>query len=239
MRYQLVLQDPSADDPAYLYECIVRELGLPYASRFEGIFAFASRQGVSSLLEDPDFEGFLERGGTCSLVVGIDAITDSRTLDLLEVLCERHAGLQVSVFHNDVADLFHPKLSRFVHEDGSATMVVGSGNLTPGGLRRNIEAYGIAEITSSEVGAAGNLDAWDAFIERHADRIRPIDDDARERARRNRIARRTRLREVEPDGVPAEVETTAEEALAEEGSDESHLTDDQRMLLAQVPAAGG
>lgn len=68
MKYQLVFQDPSSDAPAYLYESIMRQLEADEVARFEGVFAFASKQGVASLLEDPDFEQFLGRGGTCSLV---------------------------------------------------------------------------------------------------------------------------------------------------------------------------
>lgn len=239
MRYELIFQDPSADSPRYLFEQIVNELRQPYVVGFEGIFAFASSQGVSSLLEDPDFDAFLARGGTCSLLVGLDAITDVRCLELLESLCAQHTNLTVNVFHNGVADLFHPKLSRFVHSDGANTVVVGSGNLTPGGLRRNIEAYSVGVFSPSELGASADLTAWDAFLQRHASRIKPIDDEAKEIAESNRIARVTSRRRVS-GAVETESDVASEEAVAEDESAAAPgLEGNQRMLVAEVPRAGG
>lgn len=239
MRYQLVFQDPSSDDPAYLYEGIIRELEAADVVRFEGVFAFASQQGVASLLEDPDFIRFLSRGGSCSLIVGLDAITNERTLDLLELLSGRHRELEVAVFHNDIADLFHPKVSRFIREDGGATVLAGSGNLTPGGLRRNIEAYSIVDLRPDEIGTSADLGSWDDFVLRHKARIRPIDDDARRVARANRVVRRKRLHDVEPEAEETEAATSAEEASVDEAADESGLHDDQRMLLSPVPRGQG
>lgn len=236
MLYRLAFQDPSADQPCYLYEEVIRELEQPYVVHFDGMFAFASAAGVESLLQDPDFDRFLTRGRTCSLVVGLDAVTNEATLNLLDSLCERHPGLHVRVFHNDVADLFHPKLSRFVHADGGVTLVVGSGNLTPGGLRRNIEAYTVAVMDAQEIGTTAEVDALDEFMDRHAARIRVIDEEGRARARANVYRGRRRGR-----GAPLdEAEVAEAEAAAEEISEAPPgEVPTQRMMLAEVPRAGG
>ncbi len=75
-------------------------------------------------------------------------------------------------------------LGPFVYEGGGRTLIVGSGNLTPGGLMNNFEAYTIVSVDR-----AGEFDvsALDEFLARHAEEIRSIDDEVLERAARNLV----------------------------------------------------
>lgn len=231
MRYKFVLQDPTAGQTTYLYEELVAELDRASASEWRAIFAFVSEQGIQALLEDPAFEQFLERGGRCSLVVGIDAVTDPDALRALLRLAEEQAAIEVRVFHNESRGLFHPKISHFTRTDGTQKVIVGSGNLTPGGLRGNIEAFSVASFSRAE---GVDLGTWYSFLQRHAEAIRPIDDQALERAEANRRvipAGPRRRREAEPDVEPEGVDVP-EESVAEERRND-------RMLVAQVPRAGG
>src|SRR6266511_3919918 len=231
MRYKFVLQDPTALQTTYLYEELVAELDRASAQDWRAIFAFVSEQGVNALLEDPAFQQFLDRGGRCSLVVGIDAVTDPAALRALLRLADERTAVEVRVFHNESRGLFHPKISHFTRRDGAQVVIVGSGNLTPGGLRGNIEGYSVATFSSTE---PVDLGTWDSFLRRHADAIRPIDKDAFERAEANRRiapAGPGRRREAEPDVEP-EGADVPEEPEAEERRDD-------RMLVAQVPRGGG
>ena len=61
-------------------------------------------------------------------------------------------------------------------------MIVGSGNLTPGGLRQNIEAFSVMR---AAVGETLDVSSWDRFLSEHADDLRAIDESALERAAQN------------------------------------------------------
>lgn len=80
------------------------------------------------------------------------------------------------------------------------------------------------------------VDSLTSFLERHAANIRPIDDEALRRAERNLIRgpRRGRRRPVE---VEPEIVEAAAEAVVE--AEEVPAAAVDRVLVAQVPAAGG
>ena len=156
--YRFCLQDPSAGTTVYLFEELVGQLGDPAASRLDALFGFASRHGVASLLQDDAFDTFMRTGGAARLLVGLDFVTDRRALEVLEWGVSEYPGLEVYVIKDGHAGLFHPKAIRVLRKDGSGATVVGSGNLTPGGFRENIEAYSVFE---HDVGASPDLSAWD------------------------------------------------------------------------------
>jgi hypothetical protein len=122
-------------------------------------FAFASEAGVRFLFQQPNI---LRLARECSLrlLVGTDAITNVVTIELLSDLQEDLPGLEVNAFvHQRSGAIFHPKFSIF-RSDASATLVVGSGNLTLNGLgqideraaaRGNWEAFSVEDV-SSEAG---------------------------------------------------------------------------------------
>lgn len=231
MQYEFRLQDPTNPVTIYLFEALVE--GFAEADAARGMFAFASRDGVDALLMDEAVTDFLDRG-TFDLIVGLDAVTNRPTLERLQALQSEHTRLQVRVFWNRTTGLFHPKIAHFKARDGSQRVVVGSGNLTPGGLRDNYEAYSILRAGPREV---ANLVSWDTFLARHKDNIRPIDEEALERAARNIIlGGRRRRRDIEPD-VTTE-EPGAEEERTEE-EQEMLVVPSRRMLVAQIPKAGG
>jgi len=165
---------------------------------------------------------FLHDGGTAEVVVGMDAITNRVTLERLQHFEGKYPTFQPKVFWNTYKGLFHPKLSLFDYVDGRQTLIVGSGNLTPGGFRTNFEGY---TVVNTEPGEAIDLASLDAFMVRHASSIRSIDDAALHEAAKNIIKVSKKQAPVPPPlaEIPAA------------------LPDDQaigRALVAQVPAAG-
>ena len=228
MEYEFHVQDPTTPDTVYLFEAVIG--AVRGATSFDGIFAFASRAGVDSLFGDPEIRSFLN-GSTMSLLIGLDAITNRETLQRLRELEVEHADLQVRVFRNPTNALFHPKIARFEYADGSRSMIVGSGNLTPGGLRQNFEAFSVIRAGPSET---MDSSSWDRFLADHADHLRPIDQDALDRAARN-VARRPR-RDIEPaSGVSAPIQSADGDSASEV---EVVLGDTSRFLVARVPKAG-
>lgn len=232
LKYEFHLQDPTSPETVYLFEAIVG--AVQGAVRWRGIFAFVTRNAVDTLISDPIVDKFLRRAGKFSLLVGIDAVTNRPTLERLQELEKQFwKKLQVQVFWNESGGLFHPKIFHFEYPDGRQTIIVGSGNLTPGGFRENFEAYSILR---SAAGEKIDLSSWDTFLEVHKVRIRSIDDKALERAGRNfiRVGRGRRRSTIEPELI----EAAAEQVVAtRQKTAPSGATD--RVLVAQVPRAGG
>lgn len=227
MEYAFRLQDPTSPLTAYLFEALMH--AAEGASEWKGMFAFASRSGVDTLIFDPVVQEFLE-AGNLSLVVGIDSITNRATLERLRELATENARLEVRVFWNRSAGLFHPKVSHFRYHDGRQALIVGSGNLTPGGLRENYEGFSVVRAMPRET---IDLTSWYRFFDEHRTDIREIDEEALARAERNVVrGGRPRARDLEPDilipepaSEPIEPDVVAVPAQA-------------RMLVAQIPKAG-
>jgi len=228
MQLNVCIQDPTYIGTTYLYEAILA--AAERASDWRGLYAFATRDGVDHLIEDKIVHNLMEAGGAIDLIVGVDAVTNRATLERMQELEQRHANFRPRVFWNQSRGLFHPKVSDFGLGDGGRILVIGSGNLTPGGLMGNFEAY---TVISTDQGDEIDMGAVEEFLERHADGIRRIDEEVLERAARNimrpiagtwrgRVRVRRRARGAGPR-LPT--------------ADTTGVFD--RILLAQVPKAGG
>jgi len=239
MNCQFRIQDPSNPKTTYLLEEIILLIQRGDLVRWRGIYAWTTGKTLSKIfVEDPDINTFLQKGHI-DLVIGLDAITTDYALKKLLELNTDYDGFASRVFHNDICDLFHPKISHFEFKTGEHVLLVGSGNLTLTGLQTNIEAYTITSGTLKEI---SSLSVWDEFLAYHDERINEIDDDTIEKAKENRI-RVTKKKKV----IEAEVEAE-EKATEEEIQDEveeiigtsiaSRLSENSRVLIAQVPAAG-
>ena len=106
MEYAFHFQDPTDPETVYLFEALVE--GFSESKTAAGIFAFASRDGVNSLLMDPAVKDFLGTG-TFDLIVGLDAVTNRPTLERLQELQAEYATLKVQVFWNRTTGLFRSK----------------------------------------------------------------------------------------------------------------------------------
>ena len=224
MQLSICLQDPTHTGTTYLYEAILAAAAR--ASHWRGLYAFATRDGVNHLIEDRIVHDLLDAGGEIDLIVGVDAVTNRATLERMQELERHHANFRPKVFWNENRGLFHPKLSDFALANGGRVLIIGSGNLTPGGLRRNFEAY---TVITADRNDEIDVSAIEQFLERHADDFRTIDEEVLERAAANimrpittgRRGRRALRRRVPVTTAPR------------------RPTDFGRILLAQVPGAGG
>lgn len=222
------MQDPTHTETTYLYEAILA--AAQKATEWRGLYAFATLDGVDHLIEDQIVHNLMENGGKVDLVVGIDAVTNRATLGRMQELEVRHANFRPRVFWNDSGRLFHPKISDFALADGGRIVVVGSGNLTPGGLMGNFEAYTVIE---ADQGDEVDIGALEEFLARHVDGIRRIDEEALERAAANIIRP---LAVVRRGGARGRRRRTRTKPLSSVAGPRAGF---DRILLAQVPAAGG
>lgn len=144
----LLLQDPFAADPAYVIETILEACHCAVSGA--GLFAFASAGGAQLLLEDKTFVSFASH---CpfDLVVGVDAVTNMPAINAMTSAALRAKAMTLAFFLNERTDaLFHPKFCWFRYKTGG-TLIVGSGNLTIGGLRGNWEAFSVAPLNPNEI----------------------------------------------------------------------------------------
>ena len=226
MHLSVCIQDPTHTGTTYLYEAILA--AATRASNWRGLYAFATRDGVDHLIEDRVVHDLMDRGGAIDLIVGIDAVTNRATLERMLELEGRHVNFRPKVFWNEHGGLFHPKISDFGLTDGGRTLIVGSGNLTPGGLMRNFEAYTVITAGREE---RIDISAVEEFLVRHGDGIRNIDEEVLERAARNIVRP---IAGAGPGGVHVRGARMAPRA-----SGVRPAVTFERILLAQVPRAGG
>lgn len=138
-----------------------------------GMYAFATKGGIELLFEDKEFVKMLNVG-SFHLIVGVDQITNTKSLDTLRYYESRYCNLTVHVFNNNNKGLiFHPKFSWFRSHTGGTT-VLGSGNLTMRGLRNNYEAFNINEHSLIDAHATENQ--WNDWINVHSAYLKPLHD---------------------------------------------------------------
>ena len=110
---------------------------------FQASVAFAKRSGVQHI-EDA-LKAFIGNGKTARIVVGVDL--GGTTIEGLEALLDALGETgELLVNHDEGAfTTFHPKIYFFEGSDNSI-LIVGSGNLTQGGLYSNDEGFAIMEL---------------------------------------------------------------------------------------------
>jgi hypothetical protein len=221
MKVRLLVQDPSAVEIEYAIDAVAA--AARGAKHGQAIFAFATVEGVELLLNHPSIRA-LTRTGSFDLIVGLDAITNEQTLEYLRDTARRRRGLHPKVFWNSGTGLFHPKLC-FFSTAKRDTWVVGSGNLTPRGLRDSTEVFTIVEGRSSEMVAF--RETLEGFLAQHANDIREIDGAALARAAKNKP------RQPVGDIEPTESKVRARKKIAPTG-----VPEPDRVLIAELPRGG-
>ncbi len=103
---------------------------------FRASVAFVKNSGVKHIYNL--LSGFRERGQSI-ISVGIDngVTTYEGLVNLLDAI---GSNSEMWIFHNENSSTFHPKIYLFANDE-SADFIVGSGNLTEGGLFTNYEAF--------------------------------------------------------------------------------------------------
>lgn len=122
---------------------------------FDIVVAFAKNSGVLRLKKSMD--DFRRHGGRIRICVGIDL--DGTSYEALTTLLTLSDELCVA--HTESSQTFHTKLYRFVGACDSL-LVIGSNNMTSGGLWTNFESY-------LELGLSSVSDK-DMQIQRHVDK---------------------------------------------------------------------
>ena len=109
------------------------------ATEFHCYVAFASGSGVDDIWDDLVLA--LKDGMTARFVVGLDFYqTHPSALDSLKNLVDDYKGrVSLHISGQSSKFIFHPKVYVFKYEDETCRIVIGSANLTHGGLSSNHE----------------------------------------------------------------------------------------------------
>ena len=106
-------------------------------------------------------------------LVGLDMrSTDPQALETLYSVCSSHPGAAMYCYASlTPAGIYHPKLY-LLKGDEDATCIIGSSNLTEGGLKKNVEVNAIIEGTTSDEVIS---DAYSAYnrLKFHPKRVVP------------------------------------------------------------------
>lgn len=108
------------------------------AYAFDCMSAFASESGLEMIYDS--LVARLENGLPARFVLGINFYqTDPSVLyDLLE-LSDEYSGLELYMGSAESTTIFHPKVYAFKNKKGDSSVMLGSANLTKGGLSSNHE----------------------------------------------------------------------------------------------------
>lgn len=229
----LHFQDPYFSDSYTLHEALIQSCATSIKGK--GAYAFASKSGIDILLKDSEFDALLDRG-EFSLIIGIDEITNLASLEALSLIKADKPNLTVKAFdHNNSGSLFHPKLSYFKNQDETGTLIVGSGNLTLGGLRRNREAFSLLQLSVDELERIEQY--WNAWLIQSNELLKDIENgDVIRKATANQYYRRTRIKIpdeevlIEPE-IPI-VDLGDIEILHQDGW---QFYPDSEVLIAEIP----
>lgn len=231
------IQDPFFSQSYTLHEALIRSCSDSMVGY--GAYAFASKSGIEILLKDGEFDALLERG-SYSIIVGIDEITNMASLDALKGINEKRPNLDIRAFcHNNKGSLFHPKISFFKNEQGTGTLILGSGNLTIGGLRRNREAFSV--IPLSEDGLLRIESYWKNWLQESEKFLKPIDDaEVIRKVKENQYEYVVKTKIFEPIEEPKERGIKIDEQNNGEITiEESWLFyPESKVLFAEIPRSG-
>jgi len=232
----LHFQDPYFSDSYTLHEALIQSCSTSIQGK--GAYAFATKSGIEILLKDSVFESLLDRG-QYSLIVGIDEITNLASLESLGEIKAAKPNLTVKAFdHNNRGSLFHPKLSYFKNQDESGTLIVGSGNLTLGGLRRNREAFSLLQLSVDELTRIEQY--WNAWLLQSNELLKDIDNaDVIRKATDNQYIRRTRIRRPEEEvAIEEEIQVVELDDIETLHQDGWQFYTDSEVLIAEIPRSG-
>lgn len=225
----LCLQDPNDPKSTYLLEALLE--ACDGALSGGGAFGFASKDGVNLFFSDDAFQTFAAKGNF-DLLVGVDAITNLQALAAIEAVRKPFPQFGARAFLTDkMRAIFHPKMCWF-RRAKSGTLITGSGNLTGGGLRWNVEAFTVSSLSIAEIKEVE--DKWQTFVASNNARILPLDDPRVQRCAEANVARaREKLRAI---GEVPEVLNELDVDLPET-SDVVPVAKDE-VLLAEIPKSG-
>ena len=145
--------------------------GIERSSEIKMAVAFVSSSGLRKL--QPTIESAIERGATFEFLIGLDLLTsEPKAVQHLFDMSVQHDNLYLYCFAStQLASVYHPKLY-LLRQDREATSIIGSSNLTEGGLSRNAEVNVVLTGSVDEEAISGAYASY-RELKFHTDRVIP------------------------------------------------------------------
>lgn len=230
MHYQFRLQDPSNPRGHHVIDDLTRLITTHEVTELTGMFAFVTGAGLKALYANAQVKHVFSIARVYFLV-GNDAVTDRSALEFLLQLDRENRNFTARVLENPTGALVHPKWVHVTYRSGAGALLVGSANLTLGGLGGNVEAY---SILTYDRGEQPDLHDGETFLRRWSPYIVPIGESSLAKADRNQFGYR--------GGGQRTTETPDQEIVVEgvqiRQPSPSRLPAAEPMLVAQIPGAG-
>jgi HKD family nuclease len=192
---------------------------------FQAAVAFAKRSGVQHIRDA--VQEFVRRGGDVRMVIGVDHYGTSAE-GLLDLLTAIGDGGELWIYHDEDRYIsFHPKVYLFEGE-GSALLIVGSGNLTQGGLYANAEVSSVIRLDLDNVEDRAVLEETKAVLDSWCNE---------EQETVNRLNAEFLRSLVDEGYVRSEVQSRAEDE-AEEKAGLVQRDDSDEILVRRTPLFG-
>lgn len=167
----IVLPYHSADGRSIL-SVLTEELDSERWNHFRAAVAFVKETGMFDDLLG-SLRHFIERGGAVSITCGADVFrgkkrgTDLEAVKKLLEVCGDSPDAKVYLYHEGWRT-FHPKMYLFANrEEESALLIVGSSNITEGGLFNNVEANTLVKFDLSKEDHRERLEQIESYFDNY------------------------------------------------------------------------
>ncbi|RUT39400.1 hypothetical protein EJP82_26230 [Paenibacillus anaericanus] len=228
---QTIIAQGIQDDVTF--ENHIRELlSDPTVVSAKALIAFATLNGILAIgaASSGELNNYITRNANeLKWIIGIDSITTADALRTLKEIDDIHENVYIRAFES-TSGLFHPKMFLFKRADGTGTVLVGSNNLTSGGLKINTEiSVRLDGLSSLEVSNWETV--WDSTNNKQSS-IKIITDELLVKIQEIRKKERSARRITRNQGNTISVI---------EDNDIDHvdpLINNRTILIRQVPKAG-
>lgn len=214
------------------------------AIKGSGAFGFVTRDGLKITIEDPQFISFLKQYPFL-LIIGVDEITNRKTLQRLSELQVSYPNLTVRVYFKPSGNtIFHPKAYWFQNSDGGI-LNAGSSNMTFKGLRKNTEIGLPIDVDKETILRVEN--EWNTWLDKSEDYLWDLNAE--------KIIEQAKLNEEKfkskgkgKTATNPEQNTVSEEVVTEDETNETFIdendlevwsfNDENLALVAEIPESG-
>lgn len=199
----------------------------------KALIAFTTLNGLLSIGAAPggELSSYISRGtNELKWIIGIDSVTTADALKTLNELDNTHENVYVRAFESTLG-LFHPKVFIFKKVDGTGTVLVGSNNLTSGGLKNNTEvSVRLDDLNANEITYWEQV--WDETNNKQSN-IKIITDDMLDTIKESRKKERNVRRRTNRNSGDQilEIENIGTDQIISN-------TTNNNILIRQVPKAG-
>lgn len=168
----LNIQDSNFSDVLTLDEAFKSCVDSNCTTSIYGAYAFVTIGGFDVMFSDIAQKKQIKN---INLVIGMDGITNTACIEYLKKADERLFNIKAYIPTTSAA-IFHPKFCILANEDHSkGWLIIGSGNLTVRGIRKNQEAYTAIELFSSDL--TDVIQTWDNWLGVTHQNLKQLDDE--------------------------------------------------------------